>query len=180
MTKISDALKNITNTEWALIGIAVTIICTIVGLTIHPFYFSDSTVVAPTQTPTPINTAIPTPVQTSEPIVSIIGVNYRYSWNTPHFLPYSKDYWYTSDQGALTTNTGETFTYDITFTSHAWTLSHSIESITIGTNGFTLERIDPPIPSELVTTGSSITEKLTIQAPNSAYNGPLEINVISQ
>ncbi len=151
------------------------------------FHFQDEAASQPISTnpstplQTPASTVIPTqtPVQTPETIVSISGVNYQYSWKHSPLLPYSEGYWYTSDQGSLTTDAGKIFTYDIKFTSHALKLSHTIESITIGTSGFTLERIDPPLPSEPLTTGSSITERLTIQAPNSKYDGPLEIDVIS-
>lgn len=75
---------------------------------------------------------------------------------------------------SLSVGGGSQFTETITPTNGALLLTHSINSISVTTPGFTLVTISPNLPYSL-TPGSSITFTLTIQAPNTNYNGPIGI-----
>ena len=127
-----------------------------------------------TPVPTAVPTAAPTAtVPTAAPQVVMTATNYHidYTGTTGYFGPS------TQAGSGSTVNAGSTFTRTITFTNDALMFSHTIDSITIQTPGFTLLSVSPSVPSSSLSVGSSITETLTIQAPNSAYTGSLEIRI---
>lgn len=70
------------------------------------------------------------------------------------------------------------FHYSLKLTNNAWGTGHRINSIMIGTSGFSLVSVDPVLPTSLINPGSDITLDLTIHAPSSAYAGPLAIVII--
>lgn len=76
--------------------------------------------------------------------------------------------------GVVSVAEGGQFTYTITLTSSAFLLTHLINSMSIATPGFTLVSILPNLPYTL-TPSSSLTITLTMQAPNTSYNGPIGI-----
>jgi hypothetical protein len=78
--------------------------------------------------------------------------------------------------GSISVSFGKTFTHTLTLTSGAFLPTHSITSIALSTAGLTLVSISPSLPYNL-TPSSSVCITLTIQAPNSNFDGPLEILV---
>ena len=78
--------------------------------------------------------------------------------------------------GSSTLSGGQQFTESLTITSNAILFTHSINSISLLTAGFTLLSVSPS-PSYSLSPSSSVTFTLTIQAPNSDYNGPLGIQL---
>jgi len=134
-----------------------------------------TTITPPTTLP-PTTNAILTPDSNVHITEAYYDVAYQYPW----YAPLSKNYWDISDQGSITMSPGETFTYNITFHSDADRVDHGIDSITLGTDGFSLLNIQPPLsPITRVHPGSSITETLTIHAPDKEYDGQLTIRVHS-
>lgn len=120
-------------------------------------------------------TPVPTPAPTQAPeIVYITAFNgyISYTGTTGYFGPATQVM-----GSAFQTNAGSTFTDTITFTSSAAVFSHPINSITIQTPGFTLLSTNPSLPTAAISPGSSIAITLTIQAPSSSYDGPLDIDI---
>ncbi len=76
----------------------------------------------------------------------------------------------------FTNNAGSSFSYSITFTSSALTLTHSITSIYTTTPGFSILSESPNLPYSF-SPGSTFTVTINIQAPSTAYNGVLQITV---
>ena len=105
--------------------------------------------------------------------VTITGLNLNidYTSTSGYFGPPSQ----ALSTSQFTTHEGGTFTNTITFESSALLFSHTVNSFSITTPGFTLVSVTPNVPSNSISPGSSEAFTLTIQAPNNAYNGPLNI-----
>jgi len=125
----------------------------------------------PTIAPTVAPTRSPTLVPTASPDVEITAINYKidYTGTSGYFGPAKQ-----TGTGATIT-AGSTFTKSVTFTSSAAIFSHTIDSITINTPGFTLISVSPALPTGKIAPEDSITETLTIRAPSEAYTGTLDL-----
>jgi hypothetical protein len=106
--------------------------------------------------------------------VNVTGfdVNIVYAGSTSGYLGPSSQ----ALGGSLSLPFGNTFSYTLTLASGAFLLTHSITSIVLLTAGFTLLSFSPSLPYHL-TPSSSVSITLAIQAPNSNFDGPLEILV---
>ncbi len=71
---------------------------------------------------------------------------------------------------------GGEFTYTLTFKSSALLLTHSINSISIATDGFTVESVTPQLPYSF-SPGSSMMFTLKLKAPDQNFDGPINIVV---
>jgi hypothetical protein len=108
---------------------------------------------------------------TSANKVNITGANLQISYtNGGTYLGPSSQ----ALSGTISVNGGDQITYTITFTTSAWLFTHSINSISMGTSGFTLISVSPNLPYTL-SPSSSVAITLTIQTPNANYNGPITI-----
>ncbi len=112
--------------------------------------------------------------QVSNPTVSvsITGINLQIDYtgiSSGYLGPTSQAISYTN-----TLNGGQQFSITITLSSSAILLSHNINSITLNTGGFSLDSISPNLPYS-ISPGSSVYITLTLTAPNSNFNGPLDL-----
>jgi hypothetical protein len=112
----------------------------------------------------------------STPTVQITAVNLEIEYagfTGGYFGPSSQ-----SLNGTLSTTAGSTFSYTFTLTSSAVLLTHAINQISLGTPGFTLISVSPSLPYN-VSPGGSVTITIVVRAPNTNYNGPLNIVVVT-
>jgi PKD repeat protein len=105
--------------------------------------------------------------------LTAINLNVEYTSTSGYFGPTSQ---VISDQD-FKTGGGSTFTDTITLTSSALLFSHTVNSFSITTPGFSLVSVTPNVPSGSISPGSSEAFTLTIQSPNNEYYGPLNILV---
>jgi PKD repeat protein len=116
----------------------------------------------------------PTPTPTAQTVMlTSRTLNIDYTSTTDYFGPASQ----TLSLETFYTTRGGTFIETISLTSDALMYDHRIDSVSVTTPGFTLESVNPSLPSADISPGSSIVLTLTIRAPNSDYNGPLNIRV---
>ena len=75
----------------------------------------------------------------------------------------------------LTLTGGQQFIISDTFTeSSLATGSHSLNNITVTTQGFTIVSVDPELPITF-SPGSTVRITITFQAPNSDFNGAVNV-----
>jgi len=103
--------------------------------------------------------------------VTAVNLQIGYSGIITYFGPDTQ-----SLPGATTIG-GHRFSYTINFTNSG-ILSHSVNSIGLMTNGFTLISESPPLPVT-VAAGGKVSITLTIQTPTSGFDGPLAIGVFT-
>jgi hypothetical protein len=115
-----------------------------------------------------------TPTATPRPQVYLTAVNWYidYTSTSDYFGPSTQ-----ASNGGYTYNAGDQFSYTITLHSSALMFSHTVDSITIQTPGFTLLSVTPQLPSQKVPSGGSISITIKLQTPNYAYTGPLEFRM---
>ena len=117
----------------------------------------------------------PTVLRTSTPgnsqQVSVTATNYQidYTSGGSYFGPSSQ-----STNARYDTTTDSEFTDTITLSSSAIFTTHTINSITISTPGFTLISTAPSLPYN-VGAGGSVSITLTIRTPSVSYYGPLGV-----
>ncbi|MEM3272292.1 MAG: zinc ribbon domain-containing protein [Metallosphaera sp.] len=135
--------------KWWIIGIAIVIVVIIIAvIAINDLNQSSSTVT-----------------------VTAVDLSVVYNGLTSGYLgPTSQSL------NGFTISPGSSFSYSITFTSSAALLSHSINSIYTTTPGFSIISISPNLPYSF-SPGSTFTITIIIQAPNTAYNGVLQLTV---
>ncbi len=75
---------------------------------------------------------------------------------------------------------GETFQTEFTLTLQGTSSGHSVDSINLGFSGeFTIQSVTPAPPVTMAA-GSSTSFAVTLQAPNSDYNGPVTIDIFTR
>jgi len=112
------------------------------------------------------------PVATPIPQVMVTGSNLNIA-----YMGSTNGYFGPTTQ-ALTSqiqlDAGQKYTDTITISSSALLYTHSIDSFSISTPGFSIVSVQPNLPIKL-SAGSSASVTLTIQTPNYAYTGPVTI-----
>jgi len=114
-----------------------------------------------------------TPTPTAS--ITVTGLNLQIQYNGSE-----QGYFGPTQQGIsvdtmLTVNGGQQFLDSITLTESALaSSSHSLNSITVTTQGFTIVSIDPALPITF-SPGSSVRITITFQAPNSDYTGSVNV-----
>jgi cytoskeletal protein RodZ len=153
-------------------GIIIIVLLAFMSIMIYPLLTQAQT---PAQNEPPLST--PSTLNSTTPVVSITSVNCQITYTKPWYLPTSDSYFDTRTTGNITTAPGGNFSIPIVFTSHASTLNHTVDSVSISPLEFSLLSVSLELPSTKIAPGSSLTITLKIQAPSSAYSGPLIINV---
>jgi hypothetical protein len=105
-------------------------------------------------------------------VVKVTAVNYDINYTGA-----SSDYFGTATTTAagFTADSGQDITYAITLTNGD-TLTHTVNSISLETSGFTLVSVNPSYPFT-VSQGGNVSIALTIQVPSGNYDGPLGIMI---
>jgi hypothetical protein len=111
------------------------------------------------------------------PMITITEVDYHVTYITGPFTPTAKDYLDAITSGGMTITPGSMFTINITLTSHAFTLHHTVDSVSISPTEFVLISAYPLLPSAPIAPGSTIRETLTMRAPQTSLSGPLIVNL---
>lgn len=104
--------------------------------------------------------------------VTAVNLNVDYSTTDGYFGPSSQ---------ALSTSefslfNGQEFTETLTLTNNALLFTHNINSITSATPGFTVLSVQPNLPYTL-SKGGSVAITIKMRAPDSEYNGPLNLRI---
>lgn len=175
-----------------LIGIAAAVVASalVLGMSAFPQAANNSSLQTstpiptnglPTATATPSATAKPTTATTDQPSPSlqITGLNLQINYagsDQGYFGPVSQAIKLSNQaNGYLTVQPGQQFFLYFTMNAPTTgTRSDSITQITVGTPGFTLESIQPQTPIAF-STGSSIQITVTLTAPQTTYNGPIQL-----
>jgi len=118
------------------------------------------------------------PILTTE-TVTITGLNIQVQYNgsdSGYFGPTSQSVPITNQPSQmLQVKAGQQFFLSFSFTESALaTGTHSINEITVVTQGFTLISVDPALPITF-SPASSIRITITFQAPNSNFNGAVTV-----
>ena len=132
---------------------------------------SQTNYATPTASPTLLLTPTATPQTT---YVSTEVLNIDYAGVTGDYFGHTSQ---VLSDTTLPCNTGEVIPISFTLTSEAILFNHTINSIAITTPGFTMISVSPNPPIYGITPGSRVTITLQVQAPNNAYNGPLNIEL---
>lgn len=175
-----------------LIGIAAAVIAAVLVLGMSSFPLAADNSSLQTSTPTPTNglstatatpsaSAKPTATPTEQPSQSlqITGLNLQINYagsDQGYFGPVSQAIKLSNQaNGYLTVQPGQQFFLYFTMNAPTTgTRSDSITQITVGTLGFTLDSIQPQTPIAF-STGSSTQITVTLTAPQTSYNGPIQL-----
>lgn len=142
-------------------------------------------------TPTPYASLVPTPTfvqptllptATPSPTVAqsieITGINLQIQYGSPdqgYFGATSQTVAISNQPNQiLTVNAGSQFFLYFTLTESPSATADSISSVTVGTPGFTLVSVQPQTPIAY-TPGAAQQITVTMNAPESAFNGPVEL-----
>jgi hypothetical protein len=161
--------RGLSDAQKAIIVVAVVLVVVIVGGVMAVSYF---------QTLSSISRA-PTPPSSSSPIV-ITGVNAQISYANPsanYFGPQSQSLGGTGLP--LQLSYGQSFYYSFSLRMGGFYESHTIESVSLSTPGFTFLSTNPALPYSM-NSGSSVTVTITAQAPSQNYYGAITIVVTTQ
>ncbi len=134
---------------------------------------------APTPSPTLAPTATPAPTPTQS--IEITGINLQVQYggsDQGYFGAVSQSIAISNQPNQiLTVNQGTQFFLYFTLTeSSTATRGDSINSVTVGTAGFTTVSVEPQVPIAF-SPGSSTQITVTLMAPQSSFNGPIQIVV---
>jgi|GEM_PF-1562882 hypothetical protein len=134
---------------------------------------------APTPTPTPTPTLVPTsaPTVTQNILITGINVQIQYTASDQGYFGASSQTVSLSNQpnGILTIQTGQQFILYFTLNApSSGTHTDSITQVQVGTPGFQLVSVQPQCPIDF-TTGASTQITVTLTAPQTVYNGPVEL-----
>jgi len=141
---------------------------------------------SPTATPpSPTATAMPTTPPTSTPpptvtpnlVITGINVQIQYAGSDQGFFGAESQTVSLSNQpsGYLSVQPGQQFFLYFTMKAPtSGTSSDSIAQVSVGTPGFTLVSVQPQTPIAF-STGASTQITVTLQAPQTSYNGPIQL-----
>lgn len=129
-------------------------------------------------TPTPTLTPTPSPAPTVAQSIEITGINLQIQYGTSdqgYFGATSQTVAISNQPNQiLTINAGSQFFLYFTLTESSTAKADSISSVTVGTPGFTLVSVQPQTPIAY-TPGAAQQITVTMNAPESAFNGPVEL-----
>jgi hypothetical protein len=166
-----------------------------VGLVSGAFYFnlpktgnnldSGSATPQPTSAPTLTRQTLPptlapttTPAPTAAQSIEITGINLQIQYGSSdqgYFGATSQSVTISNQQNQiLTVSGGEQFFIYFTLTESSSATADSISSVTVGTLGFTLVSVQPQTPIAF-TPGGSTQITVTLTAPQTAFNGPIQL-----
>lgn len=163
----------------ALIGIIA--VGLVVGIMVFNSPQTDNSNLGSTVQPTISSTLTPTLTPTATPTQSIeitginVEINYAAS-DQGYFGPESQSVAISNQPNdILTVNQGQQFFVYFTLTATtSSTSSDSIASVTSQTSGFTVVSVQPQVPITF-SPGAAIQITVTLQAPQSAFNGPIQL-----
>jgi hypothetical protein len=138
-----------------------------------------STTPSPTGTPTTAPTPKPTPAPTAQPpnnTITGINLEFVYQSSDPqYFGPISQSLGIPNQpNGMLSIYQGEQFWYSFTLTAGSGASPDSVVNIQTSTPGFSVVSVTPSTPISF-TSGSSTTITVTLNSPQSSFNGAVTL-----
>lgn len=157
----------LSDTDKIVIVVAIILVVIVVGGVIAAaIYFGTLSSIART----------PTPPTTTAPVV-VTGVNVQIAYSAPsanYFGPQSQSL---SGTGLpLQLQYGQEFYYSFSLRMGGLYESHTIDSVTLNTPGFSLVSVNPALPYSM-SSGSSVTVTVTGQAPSQNFAGAITLVV---